>query len=276
MRPRPRRSPRRCRPRRPSASDTSTSALISKAVSSPINASVRMGTPHRIMAAHAISKGKGLQPSILAISAAPESTSRVTSFFYAAPFKQRFDFVQKGFHYLCALFLYLWGYMYIIGAEIYPVKRDKAKKRYFCTVKVKKTVTLRCGRMVFNDRNENVRLRAVDAVKSIHNGIETPKARMRRTAGAVEGDSPSTAGKAISEKMRLRHSVGSVSAKKYRVSESAGAVLQGWGGAKRGRASALVRPERETRPAVRKPFRPFERLMRDTAIACWQSVRPLW
>lgn len=166
--------------------------------------------------------------------------------------------------------------MYIIGAEIYPVKRDKAKKRYFCTVKVKKTVTLRCGRMVFNDRNENVRLRAVDAVKSIHNGIEAPKARMRRTAGAAEGDSPfygreGNIGKNAFAAFRRKRERQKVLRKRIRRCRFAGMgrrkVREGFGtcAAREGNASCGS-----------EAFRPFERLMRDTAIACWQSVRPLW
>ena len=63
-----------------SARDTSTSALISKAVTSPMMASSTMGTPHRMMATHAMSKGRGCHFSRLASITRPEITSSVTSF----------------------------------------------------------------------------------------------------------------------------------------------------------------------------------------------------
>ena len=61
------------------ARDTSTSALMSKAVTSPMTASRMMGMPQRIMAIHAISNGKGSILSRLQITAAPEITRKVIS-----------------------------------------------------------------------------------------------------------------------------------------------------------------------------------------------------
>ena len=62
------------------ARETSTSALMSKAVTRPITASSTMGTPHRTMAIQAGSKGRGSQSKRLASSAAPPSTRQATSF----------------------------------------------------------------------------------------------------------------------------------------------------------------------------------------------------
>ena len=62
------------------ARDTSTSALMSKAVTRPMTASRMIGMPHRMMAIHAMSKGEGRMPSRLSTTAIPEMTSRVTSF----------------------------------------------------------------------------------------------------------------------------------------------------------------------------------------------------
>ena len=62
------------------ARETSTSALMSKAVTRPITASSTRGTPHRTMATQARSKGRGCQPKRLASRAAPPSTRQVTSF----------------------------------------------------------------------------------------------------------------------------------------------------------------------------------------------------
>ena len=64
-----------------SAMDTRTSALMSKAVTSPMTASSMMGRPQRIIATQAMSKGKGCTPARLIRTAAPEMTSSVTSFF---------------------------------------------------------------------------------------------------------------------------------------------------------------------------------------------------
>ena len=64
-----------------SARDTSTSALISKAVTSPMIASRIIGTPHKIIATQAMSKGKkSSMPVRLQIRAMPEITRNVISF----------------------------------------------------------------------------------------------------------------------------------------------------------------------------------------------------
>ena len=63
-----------------SASDTSTSALMSKEVTSPMTASRTIGSPHSTIATHAMSKGKGCTPSRLHITAPPEITSSAESF----------------------------------------------------------------------------------------------------------------------------------------------------------------------------------------------------
>ena len=64
------------------AMDTSTSALMSKAVTRPIIASRMMGTPQRSTAAQAASKGSwGRRSKMLTSRAAPERTRQVTSFF---------------------------------------------------------------------------------------------------------------------------------------------------------------------------------------------------
>ena len=64
-----------------SARDTSTSALMSKAVTRPMMASNTMGKPQSTMATQAMSKGKGWNWKMLHSKAVPESTSRVMSFF---------------------------------------------------------------------------------------------------------------------------------------------------------------------------------------------------
>ena len=63
-----------------SASETSTSALMSKAVTRPMTASRMIGRPHSTMAIHAMSKGSGWTPSRLPTTATPETGSSVTSF----------------------------------------------------------------------------------------------------------------------------------------------------------------------------------------------------
>ena len=65
-----------------SASDTSTSALISNAVTSPIIASKMIGTPHKTIETQAILKGKKSNiPVKLKIRARPERARSVISFF---------------------------------------------------------------------------------------------------------------------------------------------------------------------------------------------------
>lgn len=63
-----------------SARDTSTSALMSKAVTRPMMASRMMGRPHSTMATHARSKGRGCHFSKLSTTATPEITSSTMSF----------------------------------------------------------------------------------------------------------------------------------------------------------------------------------------------------
>ena len=63
------------------ASETSTSALMSKAVTSPTTASSMMGTPQRTMAAQAASKGRGTRPKMLMMSATAETERQKMSFF---------------------------------------------------------------------------------------------------------------------------------------------------------------------------------------------------
>ena len=64
-----------------SASDTSTSALMSKAVIRPMIASITIGIPQRIIAIHAASNGNGFQLKMLISRATPEITSNIISFF---------------------------------------------------------------------------------------------------------------------------------------------------------------------------------------------------
>ena len=64
-----------------SAMETSTSAFISNAVTSPITASRIMGIPHRMIAAHAGSIPAGRMCIRLAASAMPEITRNVISLF---------------------------------------------------------------------------------------------------------------------------------------------------------------------------------------------------
>ena len=63
-----------------SARDTSTSALMSKAVIRPMSASSTMGTPQSTMATHAASNGRGRRSKMLTTSAAPEIASSAISF----------------------------------------------------------------------------------------------------------------------------------------------------------------------------------------------------
>ena len=63
-----------------SARDTRTSALMSKAVTSPITASIMIGSPHRIIAIQAASKGRGNKSKILITKEIPPSAKHVMSF----------------------------------------------------------------------------------------------------------------------------------------------------------------------------------------------------
>lgn len=64
-----------------STSETSTFALMSNAVTRPMTASKMMGMPQRMIAAHEVPNGKGTRSKMLTISAMPEITSSVISFF---------------------------------------------------------------------------------------------------------------------------------------------------------------------------------------------------
>lgn len=64
-----------------SASDTSTSALISNTVTSPTTASSTIGTPHSTTAIHARSNGSGCHLSRLHTSAMPPMASSAMPFF---------------------------------------------------------------------------------------------------------------------------------------------------------------------------------------------------
>ena len=71
------------------AMDTSTSALMSKAVTSPMKASKRMGTPQRIIATQAASKGRGSKWKMLMTKEIPERTRQAMSFFSPPHSKNR-------------------------------------------------------------------------------------------------------------------------------------------------------------------------------------------
>ena len=63
------------------AMDTRTSALISKAVTSPITASRTIGIPQKMIAIHAASKGSGSRSKILISKAIPEmAKNRISRF----------------------------------------------------------------------------------------------------------------------------------------------------------------------------------------------------
>ena len=64
-----------------SARETSTSAFMSKRAASPISASRSMGTPHKMMAIQAASKGSGSRSKILITKAIAETKRRAMSFF---------------------------------------------------------------------------------------------------------------------------------------------------------------------------------------------------
>ena len=92
-----------------SASDTSTSALMSNAVTRPINASRIMGIPHTRIATQAISKGSGTIPSRLSTSDTPAITRQAISFFVPPSSRNRSNISMNFFikylisaHALCA------------------------------------------------------------------------------------------------------------------------------------------------------------------------------
>ena len=80
-----------------SASETSTFALMSNAVTRPMTASKMMGMPQRMIAAHEVSNGKGTRSKMLTISAMPEITSSVISFFVPPSSKKCSSFSIAGF-----------------------------------------------------------------------------------------------------------------------------------------------------------------------------------
>lgn len=61
------------------ASETSTSAVTSNSVTRPMTASRMMGTPHRMMAIHAIENGNGSTPASESTSATPETARKAMS-----------------------------------------------------------------------------------------------------------------------------------------------------------------------------------------------------
>ena len=96
-----------------SASETSTFALMSNAVTRPMTASKMMGMPQRMIAAHEASNGKGTRSKMLTISAMPEITSSVISFFVPPSSKKMLQLFHCRFH-GSDYFLYHRGYWLII------------------------------------------------------------------------------------------------------------------------------------------------------------------
>ena len=77
-----------------------------------MTASKMMGMPQRMIATHAASNGRGRRSKMLTISAMPEITSSVMSFFVLPNAKK-----CSNFSIACVMedsFLYLWGYGHII------------------------------------------------------------------------------------------------------------------------------------------------------------------
>ena len=72
------------------ASETSTSAVMSNSVTRPMTASRMMGTPHRMMATHAIENGNGSTPASESTSATPE-TARNAMLRLAPPHSSSFS-----------------------------------------------------------------------------------------------------------------------------------------------------------------------------------------
>ena len=77
------------------AMETSTSALMSKAVTRPIIASRIIGRPQRIIATQAASKGRGSRSKILKISEMPPRIKNVMSFFVPPHSKNSSSFSMK-------------------------------------------------------------------------------------------------------------------------------------------------------------------------------------
>ena len=100
-----------------SASETSTFALMSNAVTRPMTASKMMGMPQRMIAAHEVPNGKGTRSKMLTISAMPEITSSVISFFVPPSSKKCSSFSIASFTEVTTFrniggmgLLYIWGY----------------------------------------------------------------------------------------------------------------------------------------------------------------------
>ena len=120
------------------ARDTSTSALMSKAVTRPMTASRMMGTPQRMMATQARSRGNGRHCSRLPTTAAPEITSRVMSFLMLPSSRKRSSASMALFIKNPSLYtqwgmriLYPWGYRLSRGAAGFFSSRGQ-KKRPAC------------------------------------------------------------------------------------------------------------------------------------------------
>ena len=98
--------------------DTSTSALISKAVTRPIIASRIIGTPHKIIAIQAASNGNGVKSKILITRARPEITNKVTSRFVPPHSKSSSNFSKMN-----PPLIYPYGYIHIVPIGVWVVKR---------------------------------------------------------------------------------------------------------------------------------------------------------
>ena len=85
-----------------------------------MTASKMIGIPHKIIAIHAASKGRGIKSKILIINAIPEMIRKAISFFMPPHSRNASNFftVQDSFLYpvgylLCMILVYLWGYRYV-------------------------------------------------------------------------------------------------------------------------------------------------------------------
>ena len=111
-----------------SARETSTSALMSKAVIRPITASRMMGTPHRMMATHAGSNGRGKGLKMLSSSATsffvPPFSSSASSLRIRDCMTDLLLYTHGG---ICLL--YIWGYEYVKG-KIKKQPRGCFQKNY--------------------------------------------------------------------------------------------------------------------------------------------------
>ena len=107
------------------AIETSTSALMSKAVTRPMTASRMIGIPHRITEIHARSKGKGRIPKRLARRAASDMERKMISFLIPPHSRIR----SSVFISILLLPLYPYRYMFkkIIPIGVWVVKEEKRK-----------------------------------------------------------------------------------------------------------------------------------------------------